>query len=286
MLVCCIVGAAGNVGGTWLLAALQDVRRMKSSKKQAIRAVGFIGFARWNEVFCLFYTRFWFFIYNGSMPILDPTTYLSDLVRTLRQQWPENRTVNIACHGHSVPAGYFATPLVSTFDAYPHLLHRGLKERFPFAVINVVVTAIGGETSDRGAARFERDVLGFLPDVVTIDYGLNDRRIGLELAETSWRKMIERAVGAGAKVILLTPTMDAASRLADGEDVGALRAHTEQIRSLALEYSVGLADSYAAFKRYMERGGDLSDLLSWPNHPNRRGHELVAEALMRWFPAL
>lgn len=215
------------------------------------------------------------------MPTADPSTYLSDLVRTLHQQWPENRTVNIACHGHSVPAGYFATPLVSTFDAYPHLLHRGLKERFPFAVINVVVTAIGGETSERGAARFERDVLAFKPDVVTIDYGLNDRRIGLELAETSWRKMIERAVGAGAKVILLTPT------LANGvEDDGALHAHANQIRALAQEYSVGLADSYGAFKKHLDQGGDLSDLLSWPNHPNRRGHELVAETLLHWFPAL
>lgn len=219
------------------------------------------------------------------MAIPDPSTYLSDIVRALRAHWPENRTVNIACHGHSVPAGYFATPLVSTFDAYPHLLHRGLKDRFPFAVINVVVTAIGGETSDRGAARFERDVLGFLPDVVTIDYGLNDRRIGLALAEKSWRKMIERALAEGTMVILLTPTLDAVQRNAVSEDEGALHAHAAQIRALAQEYGIGLADSYGTFQKYVERGGDLSDLLSWPNHPNRRGHELVAEALLRWFPA-
>ena len=220
------------------------------------------------------------------MPIPDPSIYLSDLVRTLRAHWPENRTVNIACHGHSVPAGYFATPLVSTFDAYPHLLHRGLKDRFPFAVINVVVTAIGGETSDRGAARFERDVLGFLPDVVTIDYGLNDRRIGLELAERSWRKMIEKALETGASVILLTPTLDAAQRNAESEDGGALAQHAQQIRALADAYSVGLADSYGVFKKHVEQDGELSDLLAWPNHPNRRGHELVAQALLRWFPAL
>ncbi|MEK5235702.1 hypothetical protein NST99_08380 [Paenibacillus sp. FSL L8-0470] len=32
------------------------------------------------------------------------------------------RTLNIVCHGHSVPSGYFATPIVDTFHAYPHLL--------------------------------------------------------------------------------------------------------------------------------------------------------------------
>jgi len=71
---------------------------------------------------------------------------------------------------------FHKTPVVDTFNAYPHLLHLGLKERFPFAVINVAVTAIGGENSESGAARFERDVLNRKPDVITIDYALNDRR--------------------------------------------------------------------------------------------------------------
>ena len=60
----------------------------------------------------------------------------NDVVAALKATWPGNRTVNIVCHGHSVPAGYFKTPVVDTFNAYPHLLHRGLKDRFPFAVIN------------------------------------------------------------------------------------------------------------------------------------------------------
>lgn len=40
---------------------------------------------------------------------------------------------------------------VQTFDADPHLLHVGLKDRFPLAVINVIVTAIGGESSESGS---------------------------------------------------------------------------------------------------------------------------------------
>ena len=82
------------------------------------------------------------------MPPANKQTYLASICEILRQHWPDNRTVNIVCHGHSVPAGYFATPRVDTFHAYPHLLHRGLKERYPFAVINVIVTAIGGENSE------------------------------------------------------------------------------------------------------------------------------------------
>src|SRR5260221_10541319 len=80
--------------------------------------------------------------------------YLADIVTELHRQWPNNRAIQVVCHGHSVPAGYFATPVVDTFNAYPHLLHRGLKERFPFAVVNVIVTAIGGETATPGAGPF------------------------------------------------------------------------------------------------------------------------------------
>jgi len=121
---------------------------------------------------------------------IDKRTYMKEVVEELRKEWPSNRIVNIVCHGHSVPAGYFATPVVDTFNAYPHLLHRGLKERFPLAVINVVVTAIGGEESSGGAIRFERDVLSHYPDVVTIDYGLNDRRVGLKEAGTKYKNFM------------------------------------------------------------------------------------------------
>ena len=109
----------------------------------------------------------------------DPKAYLAHVSDLFKKEWPANRTVNIVCHGHSVPAGYFRTPAVDSPNAYPHLLFMGLKERFPVAVINVIVTAIGGENSSGGAARFEKDVLACKPDVVTIDYGLNDRGLGL-----------------------------------------------------------------------------------------------------------
>lgn len=82
------------------------------------------------------------------MSIADRSSYLSDVCKALRTHWPANRTVNIVFHGHSVPAGYFATPMVDSMNAYPHLLHAGLKQRFPFAVLNVIVTAIGGEHSE------------------------------------------------------------------------------------------------------------------------------------------
>ena len=172
--------------------------------------------------------------------------------------------------------------MVRPFDAYPFLLHRGLNERFPHAVINVIVTAIGGENSEQGAKRFSRGVLSLRPDVVTIDYALNDRKIGLARSEKAWRAMIETALAHHIKVILLTPTGDLSARLDDPDD--PLNRHAELIRRLAGEYHIGLVDSLAQFQNYVRDGGHLSDLMAQVNHPNRKGHELVAAQLSNWFP--
>jgi acyl-CoA thioesterase I len=214
------------------------------------------------------------------MPAADPSTYLKDLVDILRLQWPNNRIVSVLCFGHSVPAGYFASPVVDTFNAYPHLLHCGLNERFPTAVINVIVSAIGGENSTSGAKRFG-DALLCRPDVVTIDYSLNDRGMGLEAARAAWSAMIEKALSAKVKLLLLTPTADLTQRREASPMVKRpLQEHAEQVRRLADEYGVGLVDS---LKVFLEYSGEVTDLLSQSNHPNRAGHDMVARELLRWF---
>jgi hypothetical protein len=97
--------------------------------------------------------------------------------------------------------------------------------------------------------------------------------------------MVQAGLSSGAKVLLLTPTPDASQAPThEGEDRHLLQAHADQIHALAAEHGTGLVDSLCAC---MERSsaGDLSDILSWSNHPNRAGHEIVARELLRWFPA-
>jgi lysophospholipase L1-like esterase len=183
-----------------------------------------------------------------------------------------------------VPSGYFATPFVNTFDSYPHLLHKLIKERFPFACINVIVTAIGGENSSAGSKRFAADVLCHKPDIITIDYSLNDRMIGLKAAKINWSKMIEEALEKSTKLILLTPSWDK-SYFEQDNDWEKLVEHAKQVRELASFYGVGLSDSFAVFEEYVKKREDLVDLLSHVNHPSRKGHELIARELSKWFMA-
>lgn len=216
------------------------------------------------------------------MTVADPKTYLAEFARLARVDWPQNRTLNVVCHGHSVPSGYFQTPEISTHESYPHFLHVALAKKYSHAVINVIVTAIGGETSEKGAVRFAHDVLPHRPDVITIDYALNDRGDGLERARKAWSAMIAQAHAARIPVLLLTPTPDQAASLTDPAEV--LVQHAAQVRALAAEFGVGLVDSYAVFGQKVAGGAKLADLMSSGNHPNGAGHKLVAAELMKWFP--
>lgn len=212
----------------------------------------------------------------------EPKTYLKDITDLMAKAWPNNRMIQIVCHGHSVPAGYFKTPTVDTFNAYPHLLHVELKKRFPLAVINVTVTAIGGENSISGAKRFAEDVLTRKPDVVTIDYGLNDRGFKASDVKQAWQSMIDQAKAKGIKVLLMTPTPDQSANMTNPDD--PLNQQVAQIKQLAKENEIGLVDSYGAFQSEIAKGVKLPALMAQVNHPNRAGHDLVVRELLKWFP--
>jgi acyl-CoA thioesterase I len=213
--------------------------------------------------------------------LASPQTYLLEIKTELVKQWPKNRTVNLVFHGHSVPSGYFKTPVVSTLEAYPFLVLEGLKKHYPHAVINAITTAIGGENSEQGQKRFKRQVLTHQPDVLFIDYALNDRAIGLERSRRAMEKMIRMALKKNIKVILLTPSPDMRVNLLEANNV--LEQHASLLHAIAEKYQIGLADSYSLFKELAAGGKDLENYMSQVNHPDKEGHALIATGILRYF---
>jgi acyl-CoA thioesterase-1 len=214
-------------------------------------------------------------------PNENKSDYLNELKLELQQKWPENRTINLVFHGHSVPAGYFKTPIVNTLESYPYLVLQELKAQYPFAVINVINTSIGGEDSKSGAQRFESDVLVHQPDVLFIDYALNDRRLGIDSARVAWESMIQKALAKDIKIILLTPSPDQKVDLKEDDTI--LDQHSNQIRGFSEKYQIGLVDTYALFKKEINSGIDLPTLMSQVNHPNEKGHALIAKGILEYF---
>lgn len=215
-----------------------------------------------------------------AQQIAPTSSYLDSIKEELSVKWPNNRTINLVFHGHSVPTGYTTRGVTDRLNAYPFLTLKKINDHYPYSVVNTITTSIGGEQSEQGAKRFKEEVLIYKPDVLFIDYALNDRGIGLERAKIAWEQMIQEALAYGTKIILLTPTPDLKEDITSNDT--KLAKHSEQIRGLAKKYGVGLIDSYAYFKK-LAQIQPLIGYMSQNNHINQKGHQFVADAIFSYF---
>lgn len=62
-----------------------------------------------------------------------------------------------------------------------------------------------------------------------------------------------------------------------------LKKHSDQIIRLAIENQVGLVDSYKVFEFLYPQRKKLKKYLSQINHPNEKGHELIAKEIITYF---
>mgnify|MGYP003647125295 CR=1 FL=1 len=215
-----------------------------------------------------------------AQQIALPVSYLDTLKQELRVKWPKNRTINLVFHGHSVPTGYMADDVTDRLSSYPFFTLKFINDHYPYSVVNVITTSIAGEQAEQGAKRFKEEVLIYKPDVIFIDYALNDRSIGLERAKAAWEIMIQEALNYGTKVILLTPTPDLTEDI--NSDDSELAKHSQLIKALAKKYGVGLVDSYELFKA-LAKTEPLRGFMAQNNHINQKGHQFVANAIFEYF---
>lgn len=222
-----------------------------------------------------------------------------------------HRPVTIACLGDSVTHGCFEIFLdanggINTVcradEAYPMMLYRTLKNFYPFAAPVIINAGVSGDKSYGGLERLERDVLSFKPDLVIVDFGLNDSMNkdvegGLALYEKSMRTIFERTLASGAECILLTPNymnkkvsphlteplfIDIAKEAAVVQNTGILTRYVEAAKKIAGEMNVPVADAYAVWQKLEKSGVDTDQLLSNNiNHPTREMHSVFAEEIMR-----
>lgn len=197
----------------------------------------------------------------------------------LQKEWPKNRTINFVFHGHSVPTGYFKTPAVNTLNSYPYIFLEKLKQHYPNAVVNIITTGIGGENSSSGSARFDTEVLNHRPDVLFIDYVLNDRTLTQKESKENLSSMIQRAHDRGIHVVLLTSSPDTSENLVD--TTTKLNIYNKIVKDVGAEMNVPVIDVYHNFRNEIFKGTPIDSLMSQNNHPNFKGHKIIADILFQ-----
>ncbi len=87
----------------------------------------------------------------------------------LRAEKGEELTIGFL--GGSITQGSFAT---KTENCYAYRVFTWWKQEFPQAAFHYVNGGIGGTTSHLGVSRAVEDVLMYQPDIVIVDFSVND----------------------------------------------------------------------------------------------------------------
>ncbi|UVI30645.1 SGNH/GDSL hydrolase family protein [Paenibacillus spongiae] len=213
------------------------------------------------------------------------------------------RAVTYVAMGDSVTQGCMQAGVVEYENVYHQILRRAMERRYPETVVNVINSGVSGDGAEASRHRWERDVLMYKPDLVTICFGHNDAhggRDGIGPFARALADLVDRVTAeTEAEVLLMTPCMMMTKnnvRVADIHkplvpafirlaEEGMLALYAGAIRDLARERHIPLLDVYALWERMEQDGLDIHDYLSnGINHPTsdfhvRWGHELEEKLL-------
>lgn len=221
---------------------------------------------------------------------------------------PDRAAALIACLGDSVTHGCFEVfknrfgkvdTVYRPEGGYPARLRRRLNLLYPASAVNVLNAGVSGDSAAGGLRRLERDVLSHLPDLVTVNFGLNDAmggRNALSNYRSNMRALFSRILDSGAECMLVTPNRMCsyvshalsdpdlraiAAAAAEIQTGGTLDAFVEAAREEARRLNVPIADAYRVWNRLERSGADTTALLANAiNHPIPEMHELFAEKIV------
>ena len=161
--------------------------------------------------------------------------------------------LNIVFFGGSLTWGANASdPNVTSWRA---LTMRRLCELYPQARFSVKDSAIGGTGSTLGVFRLERDVFKYSPDLVLLDFMLNDNLDGSEdgindIKNHSYERIIRECI---ARKVAVLPVFLTAKRHTAAEDISVFKRRLEHIQ-LFEKYQLEYADVLGVMNRKFRSG--------------------------------
>ena len=219
----------------------------------------------------------------------------------------QNPAITIGVLGDSVSQGCFECYMTSedrietvfdTASSYASRLKEMLNLLYPRVQFNLINAGISGDNAQGGLKRIDRDILAYHPDLVILGFALNDSTMGmdgLEKYKAAMSEMIRKIKASGSECIVLTPNamnteischltekplMKMAKSLGKIQNEGILDRYAQAARDVAAAEGALLCDVYAKWKKMMDAGVNVTDLLAnYLNHPIRQMHYLTAMML-------
>lgn len=208
------------------------------------------------------------------------------------------RQVIYVAFGDSVTQGCMEHGIIEHDQVYHNLLKRRIEQRYPKTVFNVINSGVSGDTVVNSRERWQRDMLIYNPDLVTIGFGVNDvhqGEEGLPLYIQSIRELINNVRNqTEADILLLTPNMmmkhtnpyihenerHFTSNFLRTAKAGSLQMYTEALRAFVKEEAIPYVDVYSLWEHMEQQGIDIhTRLANGLNHPDREFHSQIAQAI-------
>lgn len=184
--------------------------------------------------------------------------------------------VTVVAFGDSITAGY------AVRRGFPTFWKEMLVRKYPGVRIELINSGVSGDTTMDGLARLDWAVLSYEPDLVSINFGINDcvYGLGLEEFEANLVEMIKRIRSGPASEILLLSSQPLETPPYDK----LVLDYYQAIERVAKEMDVGFVDVYGAWMEQVSQGTPLSSLIiPGLDHPNEAGYRIIAEELMKLF---
>lgn len=182
-----------------------------------------------------------------------------------------------AANGESLVIGFLGGSITqgslssTPKTCYAYLVYEWWKKSFPNAEFSFVNGGIGGTTSHYGGARAWKDVLCYRPDIVTVDFSVNDD--ANEFFEETYEGTIRRllaAPSAPAVVVLNNVFYDTGKNAQDYHN------------RIADHYGIPHVSIKDTVYPDVESGKIVrADITPDNLHPNDKGHRLVADEICK-----
>lgn len=178
------------------------------------------------------------------------------------------KDTTIAFIGGSITEGYNAT---NRSNQYVQNVYKWWCESFPFTDINMINAGVGGTSSYLGVHRVKSEVLDYMPDLVFIEFSVNDA-FSYEQMQT-YENLIRR--------ILIAPNEPAVVLVFMTDKDGSSQQDLDC--ALGTYYRLPMISYGNAVMPEIEAGSFLwSDISSDSIHPNDRGHIIIAELINQY----
>ncbi len=198
------------------------------------------------------------------------------MLERVKEKLKKGEKIVYVAFGDSITEGY------GVKEGWPEKLVKELKNKYPQAEIELLNKGRAGDTLEESMCRFEVDVLSYNPDLVSINFGINDAMNGVNLNdfEKLLRELIQTIKSRTNSEIIVLSSEVLEDEIADS----TARKYYDKLQKVSREEKVAFVDIHRIWQQKLREGVELSTLLiPGLDHPNEEGYKIFAKAISDLF---